>query len=199
LRGGEVDRARERFISMTMRVLGGRVSIPDRTSDFVRLLRQHEREVYAFILCLLPNWSDADDVWQETTVRLWEEFDKFREGSDFAAWARTVARYQVLSYRKRRSRRREQFDEAFIDTVAERSDAEAATGASELRSAALAKCLKKLPEHNRALLSAYYASGAVVRDVAVRVGRTAESLKVTVFRIRRALHQCIEREQRNQL
>jgi RNA polymerase sigma-70 factor (ECF subfamily) len=183
----------------TMRTGGRAVTVPpDRTSRFVRLLGQHEREIYAFILCLLPNWADADDVLQETSVRLWEEFDKYRDGSDFAAWARTVARFQVLTYRKRRGRRREQFADTFIELVADRSTEQAATGVEPARNAAQEKCLQRLPEHNRALLSAYYEPGAVVRDVAVRVGRTAESLKVTVFRIRRALHQCIDREMRGQ-
>lgn len=170
---------------------------PDRTPQFVRLLAQHEREIHAFILALLPNWADADDVWQETSVRLWDEFDRFVDHTDFAAWAKTVAKYQVLTYRKRRGRQRQQFSEAFVEHVTRLAAARAGSGPASSPSArddALANCLKRLPDRNRELLFAYYAPGAAVRDVAVRWGRTAESLKVTVFRIRRALHECIQRE-----
>jgi RNA polymerase sigma-70 factor (ECF subfamily) len=171
---------------------------PDKTPRFVRLFAQHERGLYAFILSLLPNWADADDVLQETSVRLWEEFDKFVEGSDFGAWARTVARFQVLTYRKRVGRQRQHFSDAFVERVAELVATEQPTagGDAQAHSEALAKCLGRLPQKQRELLFSYYAPGAVVREVAARWGRTAESLKVTVFRIRRALYDCIKREPR---
>ncbi len=173
-----------------------RVIFPDRTSQFVRLLSQHERDLYAFILALLPNWADADDLFQETSVRLWEEFDKFREGSDFGAWARTVARFQVLTYRKRRGRQQQQFSDAFVERVADLAAAQATPHAAQTRNEALAACLSRLPEKNRDLLFSYYAPSAELRNVAAQWDRTAESLKVTVFRIRRVLHDCIKRETR---
>lgn len=172
------------------------MTAPDRTPQFVRLLAQHERALHAFILSLLPNWADADDVWQETSVRLWEQFDKFVDGTDFAAWARTVARFQVLTYRKRLGRQRQQFSEAFVELIADRAANHSTSAIGQARNEMLAQCLGRLPEKNRSLLFAYYAPGAVLRDVAACWGRTTDSLKVTVFRIRRALHDCMQRAAR---
>src|SRR5262249_38382853 len=41
---------------------------------FLRLFLQHERRLYAYILTLLPNRADADDVLQEVSLVMWEEF-----------------------------------------------------------------------------------------------------------------------------
>ena len=81
---------------------------------FVRLLTQHERRVYGYILRMVPNWCEADEVLQETNIRLWEEFDRFEPGTDFAAWAIRVAHYQVLTWRKRRDRSRLVFSEEAV-------------------------------------------------------------------------------------
>jgi RNA polymerase sigma-70 factor (ECF subfamily) len=161
-----------------------------RADAFVRLLAQHQRSVYALILSLVPNWADADEILQETNVRLWEQFEKYEPGTDFGAWSRAIAKYQVMTYRKKKGRQREQFTDAFIDQVAdelERCDLHAE------RHQALSRCLERLPERSRELLRDYYAPHAAPREVAARCGRTLESLRLSLFRLRRALRDCIDR------
>ena len=47
----------------------------DQTADFVMLWNASSRQVYAFILSLLPNWADADEAlnrWGQSEER-WSE------------------------------------------------------------------------------------------------------------------------------
>ena len=46
----------------------GEVSANDRSDEFMRLLTEHDRGVFLFILSLVPNWADAEEVHQETNV-----------------------------------------------------------------------------------------------------------------------------------
>ncbi len=156
---------------------------------FVRLLTQHERRVYGYILRLVPVWSDADEVLQETNVRLWEEFDRFEPGTDFAAWAIRVAHYQVLTWRKRRSRSRIVFSDEAIQAIAD----ESASPIAEIdsRQAALEECLKKLTPRNRDLILRCYADGSTIRGVAGQLGRSADAVYKSVQRIRVTLHNCV--------
>ena len=55
----------------------------ERTREYLRLLGQHERRLLGFILSLVPNWADADDIAQEVKIRLWEQFDKYDPAKDF--------------------------------------------------------------------------------------------------------------------
>jgi len=73
-----------------------RESDAQRNLRFVRLFAQHEHQVYACIVSALANWSDADEVMQETSVALWEMFDRFQEGTSFTAWACQIAYFRVL-------------------------------------------------------------------------------------------------------
>ncbi len=160
--------------------------------QFVRLMTKYERLVYGYILSLVPNWADADEILQETNIRLWEEFDKFVIGTNFAAWALRVAHFQVLTWRKRVSRSRLVFDQRVIDAIAAESywsDDEA----YEARQQALGECVAILPEHSRELLRHCYSGGAKIKEVAEELKRSPASVYKALERIRLVLHTCIQR------
>jgi len=86
-----------------------------RNADFVRLLKRYDRRLAAYVFSLVPDWNDAEDILQDTWVRLWEQFDEYRQGEDFGVWACTIARYLVMAYRKRMQRERLHFSPEVVD------------------------------------------------------------------------------------
>ncbi len=68
---------------------------PTETERFVSQFTVAHRRIYAFILTLLPNRSEADEVMQETSLVLWRQFDQFDPQRDFVRWACGVALNQV--------------------------------------------------------------------------------------------------------
>lgn len=140
---------------------------------------------------LVPNWSDAEEVIQETNLVLWREFDRFESGTNFTAWAFRVALNQVLAWRKRRRRDRLEFSPAFLEAVA------AATAADverlEERAGLLARCMEKLPADHRAMLQFRYGQGRDVPTIAREIGRSADAVYRALSRIRHALHLCVSR------
>lgn len=166
------------------------MALEESKKSFVRLLTRHERQVYAYILRLVVNWSDADEILQETNIRLWEEFDRFEPGTNFGAWAIRVAHYQVLTWRKRRDRSRLVFGDDVLEHVAAADGVEADDDA---RRRALDECLRTLPDHNRDLLMRCYADRATIRGVAAEMRRSTDSVYKALQRIRLALHDCVAR------
>ena len=55
----------------------------DRTSEFVALFAAHDRGIYKHILTLLVDPATTQEVFQETSVTLWQKFDEFQPGSSF--------------------------------------------------------------------------------------------------------------------
>ena len=159
--------------------------------QFIRLMTKYERMVYGYILGLVPNWADADEILQETNIRLWEEFEKFQPGTNFAAWAVRVAHFQVLTWRKRISRSRLVFDQRVVDALA--TEPRWTDEEFEARQQALAECVSELPDHSRELLRHCYVNGSKAKDVAVELKRTPAAVYKALERIRVALHACIER------
>jgi RNA polymerase sigma-70 factor (ECF subfamily) len=162
-----------------------------RTAEFVRLLTQHERRVYGYILSLVPRWADVDEILQETNVRLWEQFDSYQPQADFGAWACTIAHYQVLTFRKRTERERSHFSQQFVELVAAESTALA--DEADVRFSALEECLGKLPASQRQLLRQCYGGKSTLKEVAATLGRSVAATYKLVSRIRHLLHQCIQR------
>src|SRR5262245_34735681 len=93
--------------------------VPERDARFLRLFAQHQRQIYAYILALVRDWTDADEAMQETSVALWEMFDQYEEGSRFASWACRIAYYRVLRLRQQRRRDRHEFGHEYPEVVVE--------------------------------------------------------------------------------
>lgn len=164
---------------------------PDRSEVFIRLLSQHQRRLFLYVMTLVPNGDDAEEIIQETNLVLWREFDRFEPGTNFAAWSCKVALNQVLAWRKRKQRDRLEFSPAFLEAVAE--EATAAADALEEQTGALARCLEKLPAHHRDLLRLRYSEDQDVETIARQLGRSADAVYRMLSRIRHALHTCVTR------
>lgn len=162
-----------------------------RGRTFLQLYRANERRVYGFILSLVPDWSEADDLMQETTMVMWSKFDTFEIGTDFAAWAICIARFQIMNHRKKKRNRRVQFS----DDVLEALDGKAAAAAEEMDALrdALRTCLKKLSDRDRQLIRLRYEPDASTKSVAERVGRGIDAVYKALNRIHVQLLYCIRR------
>jgi RNA polymerase sigma-70 factor (ECF subfamily) len=168
----------------------GNVS-PESVDAFVRLLGQNQRRIFLYVMSLVPNWNDAEEIIQETNLVLWREFARFELGTNFTAWACKVALHQVLAWRKRVKRNRLEFSPAFLEAVAE--DASAAADDLDERSQCLARCIERLPAERRQMLRMRYSDGLAIEAIARQLERTEEAVYRALSRIRRSLHDCVTR------
>lgn len=141
----------------------------------------------------MPGVEGVCDVLQETNLVLWEKRGKFQPGSNFGAWAFTIARLEVKTHRRRlRKQGVPLLGDELLERLAERLAER--TGESEERMRALEGCLGRLNGKERELVELRYSSSSTLEKFAIDCGRSAESLRVTLFRIRAALKKCINAE-----
>jgi RNA polymerase sigma-70 factor (ECF subfamily) len=157
--------------------------------NFVALLARHERLLGAYVMTMVPQPADADDILQESKVVMWRAFDQFEPGTNFAAWARKICFHQVLAYRKRRHRDRLDFSEEFLHAVAD--EMEQADEHLAQRERALQGCLAKLIPDHRQVLELRYLQGLELEAMAAQLNRTTTALYRLLSRIRQSLHGCI--------
>lgn len=161
--------------------------------EFASLLIDYQEVIRAFIITQIPGSPDVRDILQEVNMVLWEKQNSFQQGTNFGAWACTVARYKVLEHCRKEARRSGFFvfnDELSRVLAAEVQERE--PDALEDKRWALDQCLAKLSPSNRRLLQARYdsAPGAFARFSA-ETGRSGESLRVTLCRIRSSVRRCV--------
>lgn len=169
-----------------------------RTVELLRLLGSHERSLFAYVYALLPDWQDAEEVMQRVRIRIWQEFDRYDPAKPFGSWARAIAYYMVLTYRKEKSRQREVFSEVILERVSTAYELKMAD-ASQQRRAALMRCLDRLGERKRKIVENYYLSSGRSSELADSLSMTPNALRQLLFRIRKVLFQCIERSLKQEM
>lgn len=169
--------------------------MPDETRDplvFSELLRDGRSRVFGYLLALVQNLADAEDLYQQTALLLWEKFDQYEPGSDFGSWATTVAHYTALNFLRRQSRRRVLFSEAALLRLAA-IQSEMKTSDCTARSEALSHCVAALPAVERRLVRLRYEGDRSVQDIAEGEQRTVGAVYTALSRIRKSLLACVER------
>jgi RNA polymerase sigma-70 factor (ECF subfamily) len=166
-------------------------SSDQRNEEFMRLFVENQRRVHAFIATLLPNLADAEDVLQETSVTAWRKFSEFQVGTDFVRWACTIARLEVLKYRRQQKPGRLLFSDAMVENLADHQINQSET--LEGWNQALADCMAKLRAVDRELFLRCSTSDATARQVADQLGRPANTVYKAIARIRKALVECVQR------
>jgi RNA polymerase sigma-70 factor (ECF subfamily) len=161
-----------------------------RRRRFGALLADAQDRLFAYIRSLVRDFNDADDLFQQTAIILWRKFDAYDASRSFAGWAMGIARLEVSNFLRTRSRSRLYFsDELNLMLIEAHEDL--SPQEAEQRKAALAECLEKLRERDRALLEQCYAGDATIVACAERLGRSSHSVHNTLRRLRRALFACI--------
>ncbi|QNN23609.1 sigma-70 family RNA polymerase sigma factor [Planctomycetales bacterium ZRK34] len=158
----------------------------------MRLYATHHRELFAYVMALVGDEHQAEEVFQDTSVTLWKQFERFEPGpgSDFVRWAATVALNQVRNYRRVRGRDRHVFSESLVEQLA--ADRAALFEEDQSRREALATCLSKLRDVDRQLIERCYGEARSFKQIASDLGRPANTVYKALNRIRAALLECVE-------
>jgi RNA polymerase sigma-70 factor (ECF subfamily) len=160
------------------------------TEKFPLLFMPIQGELLAHILAVGVSPSDADDVLQESACIMLRKLGDYRDGTNFRAWAYAIVKNEARNHLRRCKRRLLLLDEQTIAGL-ENLSSGPCEAESDL-SRRLLVCIRKLGEEARRLLDMRYADGKSVSSIAAALGRSADSVSVTLSRIRTALRRCVD-------
>jgi RNA polymerase sigma-70 factor (ECF subfamily) len=163
-----------------------------RSEEFAQLLSRCERRLFSYILALVWNSHDAEDLYQQTAMTLWKNFDAYERGTNFPAWACTTARLLVANFQRARRRRQAFLSDDLASMLAERQ-ASLSVQNDDLRADALTKCMGRLSENNRSLVRRCCGGDFTIKQVAEQLGRPPQSIYNAICRIRHLLFDCVRR------
>ena len=164
------------------------------TPGFVLLLTESQPRLFGFLLKRLGDLDQTQEVLQEVNVVLCNKAADYQNGTDFMAWAFSIARFQLLAFRKRSVRDRLIFTDDLVAKLDE-TDSQMFSFSRErkLRSA-LGACIQKLPSHHRDLVVRRYAESVSIAALSAEAGKTANAVSILLHRIRQQLQKCIEKQ-----
>ncbi|MCE5187196.1 MAG: sigma-70 family RNA polymerase sigma factor [Planctomycetaceae bacterium] len=162
-----------------------------KSEQFFRLYNAAQKRVYAYLLMLVHNQNDADDLFQETASVLWERFDEFDKTGSFAAWGIGIARNKAFDFLKSKQTSRPLFDDSFYRDISEIAAAQ--TAETDRRLKALQDCSKKMSVQNQRLIHLRFEQGVTVKKISQISEFSADAIYKRLSRIYTALHDCIDR------
>lgn len=166
----------------------------ERSPESTRLVGQItsvQQRLYAYIFSLVGDADRAQDVLQETNLVLWNKSAEFEPGTNFVAWAYRIAHFQVLAYRKRNARDRLVFDDGVVAALADETAARLES--FDVRRAAMQRCMERLTEHQRRIVTERYMNGTRIVAIAKSMQMTTNAVGQALHRARLALAECIRR------
>ncbi|QDV63988.1 sigma-70 family RNA polymerase sigma factor [Crateriforma conspicua] len=156
---------------------------------FSRLLVANQRRIYGFILTLVHDRAAAEDILQDVSALLWQKFDKFERGTDFAAWGMAVSRLTILNWRRKQKSVPLPLDDQQFSLLAD--EAVAVSCEADARHEAMQRCLQKVDPSGRELLTARFEMAQSVTSIADQLGRSRVAIYKRLNRIQSMLLDCI--------
>ena len=168
------------------------MSESDNVNKFVQLLVGSQQRLYAFIRAQVSSRDDADEILQQTSMILWEKFDRFRPDGDFTRWACGIARREILAHFRNQKRFKLLLHENIANAVADKLVDLVDT--FDDRQDALAECMKGLSKRQRELIHRRYVDDESVKEIAEQIGLTQSSVYKSLSNIRDVLYNCIQQK-----
>ena len=151
------------------------------------LFDRHSRRLFGFLRGLLGSPGAAEDMVQETFLRVLRHRESYREGRAFMPWLLGIARNVAWAHLERQGR-----------MPASEMPELAAAGSLERRhlererADRLSRALSELPAKDREVLLLSYFDGFKHREIAELVGSSPGAVKVRIHRARQALRQHLD-------
>jgi len=158
------------------------------------LMERWELPVKSVIARMVLNASEAEELAQETFVRVWQQREKFRTGAEFRPWvfaiAVNLARNRLRWWRKRPEVSLQEWsDEGAV------AGSEQGVGALERkeRGAAVREAIAGLPVRLREAIVLFEYEQMSYAEIATAVGATPKAVETRIARAREKLKDALRR------
>lgn len=156
---------------------------------FAELLRRYKTPIYNFVLRQLRQPSLAEDVTQETFLRVVQNAAEFKHESRFSTWIYTISRNLCVDQLRRAAHRKHasvdqavrsgEDDRPLIETLADhhpRANVERASASSEVAES-IVRAVDALPEDQREVFLLREIAGLSFKDIAEVTGAGENTVK----------------------
>ncbi|MBB5352881.1 RNA polymerase sigma-70 factor (ECF subfamily) [Haloferula luteola] len=150
--------------------------------------------VRSYILSIVPDFSLADDILQETFLVVSRKAGSFELGSSFPAWVKTIARFKALETLRREKNPRLVLSDEVLDVLDAEPHPYGEWREVDRRIELLQSCIQELAPQARRSIEYRYRGDHNPPQIAKLMGCTVGSINVTLSRARTFLRECVERK-----
>lgn len=178
-------------------VLQSELADTDTASLFLNLFEQDKHRLYAFIYAFVLDYPSADDIFQEVSMTLWREFEKYRPNSNFSKWANVIAFNRVLTFRQANKK----YALGVTDDIVTELQAHFTSAMPQNTEDKPSKwlhlkhCVELLPQPLSSIYQDFYVQQHKAQEIANRTGRTIYSVRKAIHKLRKRLFDCVKNKE----
>lgn len=148
-----------------------------------------KNQLYRLALRITLNSAEAEDVVQETMIKVWNRRDDWEQIESIEAFCLTICRNQALDKTRKKDNQNGSIDSLQDhDAPDQSSRANPEEQAVQRdRIALVRKLIDQLPEKQRSVMQLRDFEGKSYKEIANVMGITEEQVKVNIFRARQAI------------
>lgn len=149
-----------------------------RNYAFNLIIRKYQQKIYYLIRRMVIDHDDANDVTQNTFIKIWNGLDNFREDSQLYTWIYRIATNESLTFLKKK---RTKFFIPFGDVEYELSNnlQNDITFNADKLERKLQQAILTLPEKQRLVFNLRYYDNMKYEDMSKVLGVTTGALKAS--------------------
>ncbi|UKK79114.1 sigma-70 family RNA polymerase sigma factor [Segatella baroniae B14] len=144
---------------------------------FPMLVKQFSQSLYWKIRQIVLSHDDADDVLQNTFIKVWNNLDQFEGKSSLSTWLYRIAINESLDFLRKKKQELDIDIDADV-SVANRLLADDFFDGDEMQ-ALLQEAISRLPEKQRVVFNMKYYDGMKYSDMSKILGTTEGALKAS--------------------
>lgn len=149
-----------------------------------------KNELYRLALRITLNHADAEDVVQETMLKVWSRRERWDEIESIESFCLTICRNQALDKMRKTSNLNERLDYDLHDApdISYLSNPEQQTVQRD-RVEQVRRIINSLPEKQRVVMQLREFEGKSYKEIAKAMNISEEQVKVNIFRARQIIKQ----------
>jgi RNA polymerase sigma-70 factor (ECF subfamily) len=145
---------------------------------FNLLVKKYQQKIYYHVKRMVIDHDDANDLVQNTFIKVWNHLDDFREDSQFYTWVYRIATNETLAFLKQKKRR---FFLPIVDVEKElegKLESSPGINANKLEHE-LQKAILSLPEKQRVVFNLRYYDNMKYEEMSEVLGTSVGALKAS--------------------
>ncbi len=154
-----------------------------------------KNELFRLALRITLNAADAEDVVQDTMLKVWKRRNDWEQIESIEAFCLTICRNLALD-----RLRHKDYQSQTLDMAADPVDASHTANPEQMavqrdRVQLVRQLINRLPERQRSCMQLRDIEGKSYRDIATILGITEQQVKVTIFRARQAVKTAFQEQE----
>lgn len=158
------------------------------TNVFSVLVDRYKEMIFTLALKMVKNREEAEEVSQDTFIKIYNSLNKFKGDSKFSTWIYKIA-YNTCLDRLKKNKKEENtiFINEFSDHLVKTLDNALSALEEKERKQTIQNCLNLLSREENFLLTLYYFDDQNLDEIAKIMDINTNNVKVKLFRSRKKL------------